>query len=999
MKILGYFIVTILALTLSYYAVSAELLIRPTPQIIQQSEGDFVVLSTTKIVIVKDFPAYIKASAIEIAEIIGKSAGKAPEIVEVDKLEINKGDIIIAPYEWLSRQLGFIEPMPQGIIRPQPLEGYNIRILPANVYVAGNSERGCFMGMQTLIQIARQGKKSDTGFKLPGLLISDFPDHGWRSLQHPLGVYGSTYDRGEHRYRHITKVDLLERSIRLAAYMKMSGFNLEVGTGMTYKRHPEIFVEGFSTNEQEKLRSAVNLAKSLGLEFIAFQNVSAGHDIWNGPYAYAVPNSEIYMETIFDLFDETIETLRPQYFHIGMDEDVAQDFDGNQNRTVEMHKKVLLDCHKFLIRRGVSMLAWNDGIELVWKDVQEIPRSVIVLPWYYGGHDYTGARRYIDAGFRIMCSPWSQWHVDNDQFYSVYASSYKTEKLLGMAGTIWYPIPPDAENDYRRCLVKAAMAFWSPLQAGKFPDDKEYWAPSYKSISGAEYANMKSVVIPQDQLDALIKKVVSTTEDSVEAEAAREKLFAAGATAAIPLLKAISANPESISPYAEGTLRRIAREPRGDVSLIIKALEETAGAKGALRDLSLELLGQFGNAAFLEKQDVKDSVVCFAMGVSGDKKFLPVLLETASQTSAAQINALNAIGRLNGKEQLISLKASWKNFSDDAREAYAKAVAMNPSEETIPLLGELIADANRQVRFRAAIGLGATRSKSAGPFILKLLDDKKPEVFKVGLWWCTDTFILEPKEYFPKLIARLNPDEDKDILRPILHAITLMWDPGLGQWLAKGEDASKRINYAKLDVWKDQALLTALNKTMSHRDPRLAIDSMMIIIKMGAKVDAPGMISALEKFKPEDKQWFCIRVRDSREASAAPVMKGLWKNGDRLTHTFILQFCTSIRTPETFQIALDAFTDLPDTDEQKISAAGVLSAHIEKLDATAKKVVPIAFEYYNKGGFELRASFDGTLSKLAGKESQVKQDDTPEQIQSRLDEWKKWWESAQKEIK
>ena len=191
---------------------SNDLLIRPTPQIIQESEGGFVVGEGTRIVVPESWPSYVRASADELAQAIQEAFGLEIEVVEVERPEIKKGDIVVGPYEWLRRQLGFVEPMPQGIVRPAPSEGYNIRTIPDNILVAGNSPRGCFMGLQTLIQIAKQLKgRDDRAF--PGMFVADWPDHDWRTLQHPFGVYGHTYDRGEHRYRHITKVDLLERSI------------------------------------------------------------------------------------------------------------------------------------------------------------------------------------------------------------------------------------------------------------------------------------------------------------------------------------------------------------------------------------------------------------------------------------------------------------------------------------------------------------------------------------------------------------------------------------------------------------------------------------------------------------------------------------------------------------------------------------------------------------------------------------------------------------------
>ena len=365
----------VLLLALCSTAPGAELVIRPHPQIVQRSAGDFLVTARSRIVIPENWPDYVKASARELATALGASLGASPQVVEVGKPDVKKGDIVVAPYEWLARYLVFMEPTPQALVRPAPAEGYTVRIVPSQVLLAGNSERGCFMGLQTLIQIARQGEKKEGGLNLRGVLISDWPTHGWRTLQHPFGVYGSAYDRGEHRYRHITRVAVLERSVRLAAHHKLTGLCVEVGTGMAYDRSPEIFVEGFATNKRQDVKAVVDLAKSLGLALVPFQNVSAAHDIWTGPYAYAVPNSELYMEALYGIFDETLEVFRPAHFHIGLDEDVAKDFDERPLRDVEVHRKVMLDCYDFLRRRGVSVLVWNDGVELLREGQAALPRS------------------------------------------------------------------------------------------------------------------------------------------------------------------------------------------------------------------------------------------------------------------------------------------------------------------------------------------------------------------------------------------------------------------------------------------------------------------------------------------------------------------------------------------------------------------------------------------------------------------------------------------------
>jgi len=975
----------------------ADLLLRPQPQIIQPSEGDFTLTSGCRIVIPKDFPAYIRVSAQELAKAINEASGISPEIVETDKPDVKKGDITIAQYEWLRNRLNWFDAAPAAINRPDPEEGYNMRIIPDHVYIAGNSERGCFMGMQTLIQIVKQCKKNENGaFVLPGTLIADWPNHNWRTLQHPFGVYGTAYERGEHFYRLITKADLLERSVKLAAYSKLTGLVVEVGTGMKYERHPELFVEGFATNDKAKVREAVDLAKSLGLELVPFQNASACHDIWLGPYPYATQDSDIYYEALFDVLDETIETFRSRYLHIGMDEDVARDFDDNELRSTLEHRNVIVRLYEYLRRMGITTLLWNDGVLLCGQYKDDVPRDAIVLPWYYGGSDFTSAKEYINMGFRILCSPWSQWHVENDQFYSIYASSVKSDKVLGMAGTVWYPISsdPGSENDYRRCLVKAAMAFWSPLKAGDYPNDKEYWAPEYDGLPGNTAAEIKPKTIPDAERAKLIALVTSDDKDAFACEAAREKLVAAG-TAVLPaLLEEMAKTPETVSPWAEGTVRRIVREPVGDKEVMISALEKAAGTSGALRALALEMLGRAGDVEFLSKMDTSDPDVCRAMGFSGDKRFLPMLVKDVDAGGMARSYALTAIGQIKGTDELVSFKDRWKSWNQNERYAYARALAMQGDERILPVLGDLARDTDPKVRFQAAIGIGGTRSPKAGSYILKLLDDSDPAVFKVGLWWCTDTFILKPEEYFPYLYRRLNVNENKEIVRPILHAMILMWMPGVGQMLSDGEDPAKRIDYAKLSVWKDKKLISTLNEMSAYPDKRLAADAMIVLLKMGASPKADGLIKLTNSMNVEDQRWFCIRMREEANPAAAPVMKSLWSTGDRLVRTFIIQYAARVKTEETFAMLKEFYASLPKDDEQmRTWMLSAMAAHIVKLDNNARYLIPLMLDTYEKTDIETRGVFDAALSRAAGRKPVEEPISDPSEIANRLAKWRRWWES------
>jgi HEAT repeat protein len=970
---------------------AAALDLRPRPQVVSRQGAGLPVTGQTRIVLPAGWPPYVKVAAVELARTLKASFGVEPAVVVQERLAPQRGDIVIGPYWAVQPQ--WIEPIPAGLLRPSPPEGHNIHITERNAAVLGNTPRACFLGLQTLIQIARQGPQAGAAAGLPGLLIADWPAHGWRTLQLHLAHTGSPYDRGEHVYRVVTKADILVRAVRLAAYHKMTGLVVDVESGMRYDRHPENFTTGISRNEKAQIRAAVDLAKSLGIQLVPKSNSSSGHDGWVIPYAFAAPNTDIYLEELHDLYDELIETFRPAHFHVGLDEDVFPDMDGRPLRDVAMHKRLLLADYEFLLRRGVTMLVWNDGVTQLGADIADVPRDILVLPWMYGGWDFTPAQRHIDQGFRILCSPWSCWHVENDQFFSLFATTLHSDRVLGMAGTFWYTVAPDGESDYRRCLVKAADAFWNPLQAGDYPNEAAYYAPNYDGLPGDAPAATAPTAIPPAEIAGVVALVTDVGGDGLAREAARERLVAAGTAVMPPLLEVLCKHPDDVSPWAEGTLRRIVREPLGDKAALTGALRSAVAAGGALRPLALELLGLAGDSAFLETQSATDPAVALALGISGDRRFLPALREAAAGDGPAQAPALLALGRLKGLDELLSLKDSWSKLDEAGREAYARALAMQGADSALDVLAALSRDESWRVRFRAAVGLGATQSVRAGPHILKLLADKHPAVFRTALYWCTDTLILKPDEYFPALTGRLTADEDPEIARAILHTLELMWDPRCGQWLARNEDPAQRVDYPSLSVWKDPALRAALHRVMGHRDARLAAHAMIVLLRMGAKPETDTVVAAVRQFSLEDQRWFCERMRDERRPELAPVFARLWELNDRLIRNFILQYCGLVVTPETFEIACWGPRDIPDSDPVlRGLAIGSMAAHVQRLDDTARRAIPFILDLYGKADAEGRRGLDAALSRAAGQKPAEQLDNEPAAVSRRMAEWQTWWE-------
>ncbi len=128
------------------------------PQVVSYRPQGFVITGQTRILLPKDWPPYVAAAAAEVVRELKAALDVEPVNVPQERLSPQRGDIVIGPY-WAVRP-EWEEPLPPGLVRPPPEEGYNLLIDERSCAVLGNSPRASFLGLQTLIQVARQCRRS-----------------------------------------------------------------------------------------------------------------------------------------------------------------------------------------------------------------------------------------------------------------------------------------------------------------------------------------------------------------------------------------------------------------------------------------------------------------------------------------------------------------------------------------------------------------------------------------------------------------------------------------------------------------------------------------------------------------------------------------------------------------------------------------------------------------------------------------------------------------------
>ncbi len=164
---------------------------------------------------------------------------------------------------------------------------------------------------------------------------------------------------------------------------------LDVGEGLEFSSHPELFVKGGWT--RERMQKEIARCGELGIKIIPKLNFSAYHDQWLGEYEKMLSTSTYY-QVCADLIREAYEIFqKPEYIHIGMDEEDENCFRGDKyvdhinyrRGSLFFHDlRFLLDC---VIKTGAKPWIWSDPLhydpEAFLRCVS--PKEVLISPWYY----------------------------------------------------------------------------------------------------------------------------------------------------------------------------------------------------------------------------------------------------------------------------------------------------------------------------------------------------------------------------------------------------------------------------------------------------------------------------------------------------------------------------------------------------------------------------------------------------------------------------------------
>jgi len=234
--------------------------------------------------------------------------------------------------------------------------------------------------------------------------FADDPD-GWaksaeeeKSRSNPFGPSGRRRSR-YHSYVTTQDSDWRQAVDRTAA----DGHNLlfvDLGEAVAFPSHPELAVAG--TWSVEKFRKELTRIRALGLEPVPKLNFSACHDAWLKQY-HRMLSTPKYYQVVADVIADAIEIFdRPQYFHIGYDEEFAAAQFNHFHVTIRQGDLWWHDLNYTIdqvAKRGARPVMWSDAM---WTGRDEFLRRMSKEPlqsnWYYRS-DFSPKKQAWDFEF------------------------------------------------------------------------------------------------------------------------------------------------------------------------------------------------------------------------------------------------------------------------------------------------------------------------------------------------------------------------------------------------------------------------------------------------------------------------------------------------------------------------------------------------------------------------------------------------------------------------
>ena len=247
---------------------------------------------------------------------------------------------------------------------------------------------------------------------------------------------------------------------------------IDIAEALKYESHPEINVR--NSWDHDTMKAEIKRLRDMGFELIPKLNFSACHDVWLGDYSRML-STPIYYQVCKDLIDEVCSLFNPTHFHLGMDEETAQNqrylyFCAIRQGDLWWHDlQYLVDCVE---RNNARAWIWSD---MAWADTEtfykKMPKSVVQCNWYYSnifdGPEMSEKLQLRLDMFKQMGElgytqvPTGSVYSKHDNFEGL--TKYCIENinhnsLYGMMQTSWERIDPNWMHVHDECIETLTAA-------------------------------------------------------------------------------------------------------------------------------------------------------------------------------------------------------------------------------------------------------------------------------------------------------------------------------------------------------------------------------------------------------------------------------------------------------------------------------------------------------------------------------------------------------------
>lgn len=368
-------------------------------------------------------------------------------------------------------------------------EFYSISMNKKEILISGNSKKGVFNGVISLLQMIYLTEPEEMVYNLQCYEIKDYPEYEWRGLM---------LDES----RHFFGKEKVKQLLDWMAFYKMNKFHWHLtdspGWRIEIKKYPKLaYVGGIGdqSNEyspaqyytQEDIKEIVQYAAERYIDIIPEIDMPGHARAANMAYPeYSGGGSERYPEFTFnpgkeevysyltDILREVDALFPSQMIHIGGDEVQFGNKKWNSDRDIQnlMEKEGLEDLksvEEYFVKRMSDSLDVLNNKVLAWDEVAGYDLSnKNTIVYYWRSRLPEQLQKSIDGDFPIVLCPNRTFYLDYKQdsthvrswqkyvnsLSSIYNFSpdslpvnYKeNSNILGMQGNIWTEIIKSEER-------------------------------------------------------------------------------------------------------------------------------------------------------------------------------------------------------------------------------------------------------------------------------------------------------------------------------------------------------------------------------------------------------------------------------------------------------------------------------------------------------------------------------------------------------------------------